>query len=586
MRFSQSLLILRSGVGEFPLAWFYTALASAVLVVLVHKDNGQDFWISAMSALLFGLPLALSQGILRREGFLQGIWYGVSALLLALVTGIFGFWFDQVVHINDLPEVIVMQIASLYVASLLSIPLARFRVFRYETGLADWMLFVVQTFSVSSFMAMALAGGISLTLLSLDALFDLTIRNEVYWDVWVLGGFLFGMSYWLGSLVEGWDRKLNIGVDLDVRKRLMEWVARPVLTVYFLVILAYAIKIAFVGELPRGVLSWMVLGYGAIGLSTLLQLAWIEAGKRLWDKFFVLTFALPLVLFIIALGRRVSEYGWTESRILLFLGMLVIVAGLIDTLRRGARGVVIVMLLLLVISLGFSLRFWGIPGMAFQSQMNRYEEVLRHHNLWDGKMLLPNGNAVPDSINNQLEDLSKHILDRYGSKGFAQRLQDSRLQDLDSMSRSEVQDSLHQWMHLKLTKRNSWRGKDYYNSWRGKDYYYWSASETATLPMSDMQECFLLDANELLKEDSTQLVGKKLLSGEEWDMKGIMDSLYQDWHRKGLSTWTTQEAIQIHSESIYYRYKLFLTRVGFIKEDSLYSLLNVDALVCRSHLKP
>lgn len=576
-RISLSLQILRSGVGEFPLAWLYAALAAAVLVILVHQSSEQDFWISTMSALLFGLPLALSQGILKRDGFLQGKWFAISALGLLSVTAYFGYWFDSVVKINDLPEVIVMQIASLYMASILCIPLARFRVFRYETGLADWMLFIVQTFSVSSLMAMALAGGISLTLLSLEALFDLSIHNQVYQDVWVLGGFLFGMSYWLGSLVEGWDRKLNIGVDLDVRKRLMGWVARPILTVYFLVILAYAIKIVFVGELPRGVLSWMVFGYGAIGLSTLLQLAWIEAGKRLWDKLFVFSFALPMVLFVIALSRRVSEYGWTESRLLLFLGMLLIVAGLVDTLRRGARGVVIVMLLLLAISLGFSLRFWGIPGMAFQSQMNRYEDVLRTHNLWDGTQLLPNGNSVSDTVNQQLEDLSKHILDRYGKPLFAHRLKDPRMVGLDTMSRAEIQDSLRQWMHLKLTKRNSWRGND---------YYYWNAAVTASLPMNGMKECFFSDSEELLKADSTKLVGKKLLNGLEWDLRGIMDSLYQEGHHLGLSNWTTQEAIQMQSESIAFRYKLFLTRVGFTKEDSLYSVLNVDALVCRSSLKP
>ena len=120
---------------------------------------------------------------------------------------------------------------------------------------------------------------------------------------------------------------------------LVKFVLVPLLLVYTAILYAYAVKIAFAWELPKGTLGGMVVGYLLVGAATLMvgYPSRETSGplvRFFWRCWVALT-ALPVVLLFIAVGRRLADYGVTEQR---YLMVLIGVWALVLAILRLVRG--------------------------------------------------------------------------------------------------------------------------------------------------------------------------------------------------------------------------------------------------------
>jgi hypothetical protein len=159
------------------------------------------------------------------------------------------------------------------------------------------------------------------------------------------------------------------------------------------ILLAYEIKILIQWELPKGLVSNLILGYAVFGILSLLLIFPIrEQAENKWIKTFSRTFyflMLPLlVLLFIAAGTRIFLYGITELRYFLMLLACWLLFITIYFLLSRKQNIKIIPVSLSLLTL---LSIYG-PQSAFSVSSYSQKRVLinifeRNHAFQDGKLL-------------------------------------------------------------------------------------------------------------------------------------------------------------------------------------------------------
>lgn len=231
----------------------------------------------------------------------------------------------------------------------------------------------------STLFSLVLYLGLLLALLATEALFQLDFGREIYSNIFI---FCLGI---VNTLMYTYDFPRNIQdkTEIHFSKALEVFVKNiliPLIALYFLILYVYAFKILFSWELPRGWVSGLILGLTVVGLvvhiivypvrhihsSSLLQ--------KFYPWFFILL--LPLLpLLAIAAYRRISEYGFTESRYLLMVLGFWILANILYLLiskQKQLRVLPISVFILAILSLFGP---WGAVKLSLKSQKKEFAKV-------------------------------------------------------------------------------------------------------------------------------------------------------------------------------------------------------------------
>src|SRR5690606_39228449 len=162
----------------------------------------------------------------------------------------------------------------------------------------------------------ALFAGLALALRAIDVLFELRLRSEIYGHVW--GWISFVLVPWvvLGGLrdyVRSLDQESAVA---GVAQRIALFLVPPLLAVYSVILSAYVVRIFITQEIPKNLVSPLVLAAGGIAALGLLLFDPRPAarGVNRWLRIAPALF-LPLVpLGMWALVLRTNQYGLTEFR--------------------------------------------------------------------------------------------------------------------------------------------------------------------------------------------------------------------------------------------------------------------------------
>jgi membrane-bound metal-dependent hydrolase YbcI (DUF457 family) len=151
----------------------------------------------------------------------------------------------------------------------------------------------------------------------------------------------------------------------------------PLATVYVVILLAYEIKILVQWELPKGLVSNLILGYAVFGILSLLLVYPIrEQEENKWLKTYARSFyflLIPLLgLLFTAAGTRIFRYGITEMRyflIVLACWLLFITVYFLVAKKQNIKLIPISLSILTLLSI------YG-PQSAFQVSMYSQRRIL------------------------------------------------------------------------------------------------------------------------------------------------------------------------------------------------------------------
>lgn len=200
--------------------------------------------------------------------------------------------------------------------------------FREKDDIASWNFTLrMGVFAVlCTFACCIVSIGLVGLLWSIDRLFDISVDNRWNFTILTLMMLAVAPCIWLSRLPEKsekYDRKAQTWKFLS---GIVRWLFLPLVLLYMAVLYVYVIRIAFLTELPRGGVCWMVnafmLGFVAIVILLYPQqhashgnpedARSFELRAMRWMPFL----ALPLlVLMSIAIGRRIMDYGITVNRL-------------------------------------------------------------------------------------------------------------------------------------------------------------------------------------------------------------------------------------------------------------------------------
>lgn len=397
------------------------ALGVALAVTLSIDARSEGFteeeFARVAASVALALPLVFALSVLRARGVITSAarWAGTVAVLAACAA--YGAWALHEDREADWWR--WMMLAAAAVLLLVMTPsLPRGERDRRASWAFAWRLVVrivgVGLYSVALFGVLAGAVG------AVVSLFDLDQPQHLYTDL--AGAVFFAFAPWI--LVGGIHRlsaPAEPGVPLAV-SRLGQWLYAPVLVIYLLILYAYALKVAATGELPRNLVSPLVIAAGLIGLIGAVLLEPVH-GDEEHRGVSLLARAVPALLLPLvplaawALLARLREYGWTEFRYLrvaVVAGIAVLaVLGTVRLVRRRPPLLTTVPAVLAAVLLLSAIGPWSAPAVSRRDQTARLRTAYRQARI--DPRAVPTDTVVVDSaLAQQIGDGARYLASAHG----------------------------------------------------------------------------------------------------------------------------------------------------------------------------
>lgn len=304
--------------------------------------------------------------------------------------------------------------------------------------------------------------GISAAISAMNFLFGFKFEWDTYLILWICIAGLFNTTFFLAGLPANLE---ELEQDYSYPKGLKlftQYLLIPLATVYVLILLAYEIKILLAWNLPKGLVSTLILSYAVFGILSLLLVYPIRnLDENKWLKtysryFYFLLIPLLLLLFV-AVGTRVFRYGITENRYFLILLAVWLFGITIYFLISKKQNIKLIPVSLCLVTL---LSVYG-PQSAFAVAETSQKQILinifkKYHAVFNGKIShLPVRVSVKDG--NRAAATLKYLIT---SHDF------SSIQSLFNKNLDAVSDSLSKQTnsHTNL-KVNNWELKDKKLAW-------------------------------------------------------------------------------------------------------------------------
>jgi hypothetical protein len=164
--------------------------------------------------------------------------------------------------------------------------------------------------------------GLAAALLTINGLFDVKIEWFVYMRLFAIVVAGFSTIFFLAGVPSVQESRTD-RIEYPKGLRLFtQYVLIPLMTIYLAILLVYEVKIIIEWDFPKGMVSLLILGYAVFGILSLLLIYPIRNKEgfgwiKLFSKFFYIMMIPLVILLLLAVWKRISTYGITESRYIL-----------------------------------------------------------------------------------------------------------------------------------------------------------------------------------------------------------------------------------------------------------------------------
>ncbi|NLV87813.1 MAG: DUF4153 domain-containing protein [Tissierellia bacterium] len=390
-RIKSTVLSIRESLKRFPITIAISSLLAFLLICLIESQITGDIRETLEKICLvmgLGIPLSLSIALLIEKFFKDN---KLHALLLYMAGGLFliiyyFFLLDNknvVAGYRYFGTMIFLILAFLYIPRI-----GKDRDYEY------YIMDVLNGFAITFIYSLVLYMGISIILITINQLFDINIKGELFLYTFLIIVFIFAVSLFLSKLpsIQAEYRDIQYNKSLTV---LLTYIVIPLISIYTFILYLYFAKILITGQWPRGLVSHLVLWYSTVSVGVIFLLTPILEENRvakLFKQVFPKIILPVLLMMFLSIYQRVAQYGITENRYyIILLGLWVLGTMIYFSIKKPLKNIFIPISLSIVVlvSIYGPLSSFSI---AKYSQNRRFEKILVNNNMIVNGNILPNEN--------------------------------------------------------------------------------------------------------------------------------------------------------------------------------------------------
>jgi hypothetical protein len=405
-------------IRRFPLeiAFAFAGVIAAIINIEISSLEVQlsNWCVRVMMVCNLGLVLALSATLYSEANhFSNTRKYLLRLTALGLAVG-FLFLLDPLARETDLFRFFLLAAAFHLLVAVAAFPGRDHITCFWQFNKTLFLRFLAGAlYSGVLFLGLAAAIG------SMNLLFNFEFESDTFAILWVVIAGLFQTVFFLSGIPE--DLKVLEG-DKSYPKGLKvftQYVLIPLASVYVVILLAYEIKILITWDLPKGLVSNLILGYAVFGILSLLLIYPVRNfEENKWLKTYSKSFyflLVPLILLLIwAVAARVIDYGITEQRyflIILALWLAFITGYFLLSNKQDIRVIpVSLCMITLIVIYGPQ----GAFAVSQASQKNQLRELFGKYGALENGKLKTLTQRVDSADRERMVNVITYLVDNHG----------------------------------------------------------------------------------------------------------------------------------------------------------------------------
>lgn len=363
---------------RFPVTLIWVLLGSFYCMFQVSASNFPEDHYRIVLILLLGVSWLISAQFFSEAAKLgkKAIW-----LKLLVIIVLVAYYFVLPENDKNSSPVVFYRWFLFFFAGHILVFVAPFLLKWNLTAYWNYLKNISIAIGRSALFSFILYLGLSFALLSLEALFDVHVKGERYFQIFIfclgiVNTFVY-LSDFPKNITSHRELKYNKALFVFVR-----FILIPLSLLYLLIVYGYSLKIVYLWELPRGWLTNLILVLAILGFIIHLMIDPIRSDKRsrLTDKFYPWFYILmlPLLpLLFVAILRRINEYNFTEPRYFVLLLAIWVSGMLLYFLISKAKQVRLLPISLFVLMVLSSFGPWGAFQVSINAQLYEMEQILQ-----------------------------------------------------------------------------------------------------------------------------------------------------------------------------------------------------------------
>ena len=384
---------MKKAIERFPLTVFCSVVVFILSVYLVENpelknENLLNELHKMVTLLGMSIPLTLALE-LAREKYLSGKNRWVIRFVNALITLVFIIFYrfyylsgkNSSSTLDSLEQ--LMATGIIFFLCFLLVP-----VIGKKDEEEKYFQSVIVDKTVTILFSVVLFLGLIAVFATIDGLSLIKLDSNIYIETWLFVVFVFSVIFFLSKLKKVDESLENYEIH-KIFKFLIYFIVIPLITTYTGILYVYFGKMLITRSWPQGLVSHLILWYTIFRLFIMIMvtpMAKKDSVARVFKKYFPFASLPLLVLSIVSISKRISQYGVTPSRYFVVLLAMWLIFCMVSSIFKARLSVILISLITVVyISVFTPLNNRRITLM---SQNKRFEKILVKHGLLkDGKLV-------------------------------------------------------------------------------------------------------------------------------------------------------------------------------------------------------
>ena len=419
---------------RFPLVLINATIGTVCAVILIDHEGPAQATVlfNILLATILGIPLLTGLALpSEKKKLAKGLAIGLQVIGIALLVA-YGCTVPS--DLGEAPSIHILRFLIIAAALHLFVAFAPYYGPDEVNGFWHYNKTLLIRIITTLVYSVVLYAGLSLALAALDNLFGINIPGKRYAELWFIILGLFNTWSFLAGIPENLD-KLEESTDYPREIKIFaQYILFPLVLVYLIILYAYMTKILISWNWPQGWVSRLILGFSTAGIFSLLLLYPIrEKAENKWIKtasrWFYVVMIPVVIMLLLALWRRISEYGITEARYIavvlgLWLGGIVIYF-----ILSNKKSIKAFPISLCVLALIISFGPWGAFRVSERSQVHRLQGFLTKNQILVNDRIQKASTAASQEDSRQISSILSYLHDIHGYDRIQPWFQESLKED-------------------------------------------------------------------------------------------------------------------------------------------------------------